>query len=139
MKKLICILVVALLLTGCFNYADINWIVFVTSIGIDIDENNKTILYAEAFTGLRGDGGTESEGRIVFRSTGDTIFEAIRNLHLSSSLRLNFTQNKAIIFSEKAAKYGLDNFLDTLIRNEELLVRQFIYVSKMDLEDIVEN
>lgn len=139
MRKIIVVLISTLFLTGCFNYKDINRIVFVTSIGIDIDENNKTILYAEAFTSLRSVGQSSGgeEGRVVFKSTGSTIYEAIRNLFLSSSLRLNFTQNKAIIFSEKAAKYGLDNFLDTLIRDQEFLVRQYLYISKVDLDELM--
>ncbi|MBU5674922.1 Ger(x)C family spore germination protein [Alkaliphilus sp. MSJ-5] len=138
MKKIIVILILTLFLTGCFSYKDVNRVVFVTSLGIDIDEDNNTIIYAEAFSSLRGVGETsEEEGRVVFRGIGNTIYEAIRNLFASSSLRLNFTQNKAIIFSERAAKYGLDNFLDTLIRDQEFLVRQYLYISKVDLEELM--
>lgn len=138
MKKIIFILILALFLTGCFSYRDVNRVVFVTSLGIDIDESNKTIIYAEAFSSIRGVGETsEEEGRIIFKGTGDTIYEAIRELFTSSSLRLNFTQNKAIIFSERAAKYGLDNFLDTLMRGQEFLVRQYLYISKVDLEKLM--
>ncbi len=139
MKRIIMTLVLALLLTGCFNYRDVNRVVFVTSLGLDMDENNNTIIYAEAFSSIRGVGQTsEQEGRVVFKGTGKTVYEAIRKLFSSSSLRLNFTQNKAIIFSEKAAQYGLDNFLDAFIRDQEFLVRQYLYVSKVDLEELMQ-
>lgn len=139
MKKLLYILILSLFLTGCFSYRDVNRVVFVTSIGIDLDEDNKPILYAEAFASMRPtkeiSGGAET--RIVFNCKGETIFEAIRNLNRTSALKLNYTQNKAIIFSEKAAKYGLDNFLDVLIRDQEFLMRQYIYVTKIDMEELM--
>lgn len=51
MKKIILIMILALIifLSGCFNYNDINKVIFVTAIGIDIDEKNRPIVYAEVF------------------------------------------------------------------------------------------
>lgn len=139
MKKILYILILSLFLTGCFSYRDVNRVVFVTAIGIDLDEENKPILYAEAFASMRPTkeiaGGEET--RIVFNCKGETIFEAIRNLNRTSALKLNYTQNKSIIFSEKAAKYGLDDFLDVLIRDQEFLMRQYIYITKMDMEELM--
>lgn len=139
MKKILYILILSLFLTGCFSYRDVNRVVFVTSIGIDLDEENKPILYAEAFASMRPTkeiaGGAET--RVVFSCSGETIFEAIRNLNRTSALKLNYTQNKAIIFSEKAAKYGLDNFLDVLIRDQELLLRKYLYITKIDLKELM--
>ncbi len=140
MKKnlLIMILTLTLFLSGCYNYKDINKMIFVTAIGIDIDEKNNPVVYAEAFLTNRTateDKGTEE--KTVFKGTGDTIFEAVRNINLSTSYKLNYTQNKAIIFSERAAKYGLDNFIDILDRDQEFLMRQYMFVCADDLIDVL--
>jgi len=138
MKKIIAILTLSLLLTGCFNYRDINRIVFVTALCIDIDDDNNIILYAEAFSSSRGAGEVAGkETRVLFKGSGETIFEAIRVMDTSSGLKLNYTQNKALIFSERATQYGLNNFIDGLFRDQELLVRQFIYISSVDIEELL--
>jgi len=139
MKKIIAILTLSFLLTGCFNYRDINRLIFVTALFIDIDDNDNIIMYAEAFSSSRGTGeAAGQETRVVFKGIGETMFEAIREMATTSSFKLNYTQNKAVVFSEKAAKYGLNKFIDILIRDQELLVRQFIYISTIDIEELIQ-
>lgn len=138
MKKIIPLLIPILFLTACFNYRDVNRVIFVTSLGVDIDENNRPVLYAEAFRSVRSAEAAGHESRLILNGSGDTIFEAIRNINMASAFKLNYTQNKAVIFSEKAAKYGIDHFIDVLFKDQELLTRQYIYVSKIDLRELME-
>ncbi len=138
MRKLIIILSLTLVLTGCFNYRDVNRVVFVTAVFIDIDENNNPILYTEAYKSVALSGeAAGGDSRILLKGTGDTIFEASRHLNDTSGLKLNYTQNKAIIFSEKASKYGLNEFIDVFFRDQELLARQFLYTTNIDLEELM--
>ncbi len=74
----------------------------------------------------------------IQRNRGGYYFEAIRNINLGSSYKLNYSQNKAIIFSERAAKYGLDNFIDLLDRDQEFLMRQYMFVCADDLLDVLD-
>ncbi len=138
-RKILAItLVCSLFLSGCFNYKDINKILLVTAIGIDIDENKHPIIYTECFIPKRAGGADlASEEQVIFKGKGKTVFEAIRNINLSSSYKLNYTQNKAIIFSERAADYGIDNFIDLLDRDQEFLMRQFMFVCKGDFEKLL--
>lgn len=139
MKKIIILLTLTLALTGCFSYRDVNRVVFVMSVGIDVDEHDNPVLYVEAFHGFRAPQASEGqESRLIFTGSGKTVFEAIRHINRSSAFKLNYTQNKAVIFSEKAAELGLDKFLDVLFRDQELLTRQFIYVSKVDIEELMD-
>jgi len=138
MKKIIYILISTLFLTGCFNYRDVNRIIFVTAVCIDIDEDNNPVLYVEAFSSTRTTGAPSGEEtKVLFKGTGKTIFEAIRNITNTAAVKLNYTQNKAIIFTEKAAEYGLDHFLDFLLRDQEFLVRQFVYITNIDIEKLL--
>ena len=49
------------IMSSCFSYRDINRVLFVTALMIDVDDTGKSILYAEAFKGIRG-GSPEGTG-----------------------------------------------------------------------------
>lgn len=118
-----------ILFSGCYNYKDINRVIFVTSMLIDLDENNNIVLYTDTIKPYRNTNESSEKGmRIIFKGEGKSLFEAVRNLNLSSSYILNYTQNKAIIFSQKAAEAGLENYMDFLNRDQELVVRSYLFV-----------
>ncbi|SHJ46426.1 germination protein, Ger(x)C family [Clostridium amylolyticum] len=118
-----------ILFSGCYNYKDINRVIFVTSMLIDLDENNNIVLYTDTIKPYRNTNESSEKGmRIIFKGEGKSLFEAERNLNLSSSYILNYTQNKAIIFSQKAAEAGLENYMDFLNRDQELVVRSYLFV-----------
>jgi spore germination protein KC len=124
-------------MTACFSYKDINKLLFITAIIVDVDDNGGPILYAEAFKGVRGSTPQGMDERLLFKGTGKTMFEAVRDMNAVSSYRINYTQNKAIIFTQKAAEFGVDNFIDFLDRDQELLIRPYIAVYIGDPEKLV--
>lgn len=131
MKKIILLLFLSftLFFNGCKGYDDVNRLLFVTTVIIDVDKNNMPIIYLEAFKPTRTtQSGSEKGERLLFKGTGKTVFEALNDVNLSSSLRLNFTQNKVIMFTQCAAKYGIDNFIDIIDREQQFLVRPYIAV-----------
>lgn len=138
-KKLICILVISIIVfNGCFSYSDLNKALFVTSVIVDIDQDKRVILYLECFLPFRSSSKASTKGqRIVFKGKGKTVYEAMKDLNLSSSYKLNYTQNKAIIFTKKSAEYGLDNFIDTFQRQQEFLIRPYILMFMGDPEDLI--
>lgn len=134
-KILSLILCMCLLFNGCFNYRDINKVIFSTSIIIDIDEQKNPVFYMETFKPYRSaTSGSEKGERIVYKGKGKTVFEALRDTGLSSSYKVNGTQCKAIIFTEKAAAYGIDNFIDFFDRDQEFLIRQYVAVFEGDVD-----
>ncbi|MCB2299988.1 Ger(x)C family spore germination protein [Clostridium tagluense] len=143
MNKYKKILLIALIImncfsmTSCFSYRDINKVLFITALIIDVDNMGNPILYAEAFKGIRGVSPQGMDERILFKGTGKTIFEAVRNMNATSSYKLNYTQNKAIIFTQKAAEFGLDNFIDILDRDQEFLIRPYIAIYLGDPEKLI--
>lgn len=127
------------LLNGCFNYVDINNVIFVTALIIDIDEEGKPVIYVEGFHSFRSNETNSEKGeRIFYTSTGETLFDAVRELNTVASYKLNYTQNKAIIFTERIARQGIKEFIDFLHRDQELLLRSYIMVYEgMKPEDLV--
>ncbi|WP_315117878.1 Ger(x)C family spore germination protein [uncultured Clostridium sp.] len=140
MKKILIssILAMCFLLNGCFNYKDINRVLFATSILIDIDEDNNPIVYVETFKPYRSAiSGSEKGQRIIYKGKGKTIFEALRTIGLSTSYKINATQNKALIFTEKAARYGMHDFIDLMGRDQEFIIRQYIVIYQGDVDRLL--
>lgn len=134
---IICIIMNCFTMSACFSYRDINKVLFITALVIDVDNAGKPILYAEAFKGIRGTSPQGTDERILFKETGKTMFEAVRNMNAISSYKLNYTQNSAIIFTQKAAEFGVDNFMDFMDRDQELLIRPYIAVYQGDPEKLM--
>ncbi|MDF2840724.1 MAG: spore germination protein, partial [Clostridia bacterium] len=111
-KKLLALLVALCMVTsGCFSYKDINKLLIVVTTIVDIDEEDNIILYFEVFKPYRSEQIAGGKGqRLIYKSKGETLLEAIRDLNLGTSLKLNFTQNKVLIFTKRAAEKGLDNY-----------------------------
>jgi Ger(x)C family germination protein len=130
-KNMIIMLIINIfLLSACYSYHDIDEAIYVTALIVDIDSNDNPLIYIECFKPMGGDSTNSQSGtRLIFKGDGKTIFEAVRTASLSSSLKINWTQNRVIIFTKKAAEYGLDNFVDFLDRDQELLIRAYVCVT----------
>lgn len=134
---IICIMIACFNMSGCFSYRDINRVLFVTTLMIDVDDGGNPIIYAEAFRGVKGGTPDGMDERILFNGKGKTVFEAIRDMNSTSSYKLNYTQNQAVIFTQKAAEYGLENFIDLVDRDQELLIRPYIAIYPGNAQDLM--
>ena len=139
-KPLIFIVLISyiLLFTGCYSYKDINRVIFVTSLLIDLDDNENIVIYADTLKPYRDTSESSEKGqRSVYKGEGKSLLEAIDNMNLSSSFQLNFSQNKAVIFTQKAAEKGIDTYMDYLNRDQELNVRSYLFVYYGDIEKLM--
>lgn len=141
MKKIISILatiIFSISFSGCYNYRDINKVLFVTTVIMDIDEENKPLVYVESFKSNAGNKGSGNDIRLIFKGKGKTLFEGARDMSLMASYKLNYTQNKVLVFTKRAAEYGLDNFVDFFERDQELIIRPSICVYDGDPEKLLQ-
>ncbi|MGL5085730.1 MAG: Ger(x)C family spore germination protein, partial [Clostridium sp.] len=120
MKRLIkcfIILLIPLILSGCFNYEDINKVTFATSVIFDTDDFGNTVIYLDCIKPYRSTNDSSDKGRrIIYKGVGKTALESMRDISVASSFKLNYSQSRAYIFTEKAARAGIKNYLD-LINN----------------------
>lgn len=142
MKKKILSLLLTLVyvstFTGCFSYKDIDQSIFVTAIAYDVAPDNDIIVYIETFKSQKTlSKGSEKAQRLVFRGRGKTVFEAIRDINLSTSYKVDYTQNKAIIFSDKAARMGIAKFIDVQRRNQQFYLKSYMAVYLGNVEDLM--
>lgn len=138
--RLISIILISFLFTGCFNYRDINDVLFVTAIIYDEADDGQIMMSVEVFKPTREPGKNSERGqRLTFSGSGKTIFEIVRDLTLTSSKKFNYTQNKAIIITERAARGGIKKFIDFNRRDQELLVRPYICIYGGDAKQLLNN
>jgi len=140
-KRLILLfLIISTLLTGCFNYRDINRVIFSTMLVIDVDEDDNIVIYSECFHSFRSTlDNTEQGQRLVYKATGKTLFDAVRELNTFSRYKIDYSQCKVYIFTERAAKQGLGDLIDFLRRDQEFLLRAFIGVFLGTGEELVKH
>lgn len=133
------ILAIYLFTAGCFNYRDVNRTVFATTLILDYDPaTENVVIFLETFRPSRDvAAGTEKGQRILFKGKGKTTFEAVRDANLSSSYKINYTQNKAVIFTEKLATLALKKVIDFIDRDQEFLVRPYVFVYVGDPEQLI--
>jgi Ger(x)C family germination protein len=139
LRKVISLVILdAFLLSGCFSYKDINKLIFATAVIVDIDKNNRPVLYIEGFKPFRSTAqGSEKGQRVLAKGSGKTAYEALRDINLSTSFEMNYTQCKAIVFTTKAAQYGIDYYLDIFERSQEFVVRPYLVITNDSPEDLL--
>lgn len=135
MKKIfLCIIILStIFFNGCFNYIDMDKVIFATAVAIDIDEQDSPIVYVEAYKASRGGKASSGKGqRVLFKGSAKTVFEALRDINLSSSYKINYSQIKGVIFTQRAAEKGLDTFIDVFTRGQEFVIRSEIVIFNGD-------
>ncbi|KHD37594.1 spore gernimation protein [Clostridium acetobutylicum] len=132
------IVMCCVILTGCFNYKDIDNVLFVTTVVFDIDDDKNIVTYLEAFQPIKSMvKGQQGQQRLVFRGTGKTAFESLNDINIHCSYELNYTQVKAYIYSEKAAKKGIKPFIDLGRRKIQFYLRPYVATFIGNIEELM--
>lgn len=133
------------LLTGCWSRHELNTLAIVAGIGIDLaDEPGKVLLTAqiikpsEVRTPQTGGGGEKRQPVWVVRSTGDTVFDAVRNFTTQSPRKLYFPHSEIIVIGKEAAERGVRPLLDFFIRDPEPRLSEWVLVADGRASDILE-
>lgn len=114
MKKLL-IIPLILLLSGCYNYRELNELAITTGIAIDKEENYKvTIMIANSKK--EGSNGSISPQATVYEGNGDTIYEAFKDTSLAISKQIYLSHIDVLVLSEEIAKNNLNDVIDFLFR-----------------------
>ena len=126
MKKLLLIPII-LLLTGCWNYNELNNLAICTGIAIDKNENNYEITFLVSNAKKNEVSAKEGEaGTTTYSGTGQTLKEAINDIKLKMPFEPYTGHLVVTVISEDIAKEGLESILDYLARDTES--RNFFYI-----------
>lgn len=126
---LIIIITTAFSFTGCYNYQDINKVTFVTAAIMDIDEDDNVLIYLECINPYRSTNESSDKGqKMIYVGRGKTYLEAIRDVNRTSAYKINFSQNRALIFTENAVTKGIKKHIDLINRDQEFLVKPYMFI-----------
>lgn len=130
-KKLVIILILPFILTGCWNYSELNEIAITTGIAIDW-EDDKYKISALVSNAQKAEGNSkEGEAQIsVFEGSGKTISEALKNIERKLPKELYLRHISIVILGEDLSKKGVKNILDYLIRDPNSPNKFNILISK---------
>ena len=126
MKKLL-IIPIILLLTGCWNYYELNNLAICTGIAIDKKEDKYEVTFLISNAKKNEVSAKEGEaGTTTYSGIGDTLQEAVNDLQIKMPFEPYTGHLVVTIISDEIAKEGLENILDYLARDTES--RNFFYI-----------
>lgn len=129
-KKFVCIihlLVISALISGCWNYREIEKLSIVSGIAIDKIED-KYLVTTETVE-IKGGRDTKISTKLL-SSEGISIFDAVRNSIKLTGKKLYFSHAKVLIISNDIAKEGLIPVIDWVNRDTEPRYTMNVLISK---------
>lgn len=108
----------ACILTGCWNYREIDKLAVVAGLAVDKSEEEGKYELTVEIVDIKGGKGTVTGSKVV-SAKGDTMFDAVRNMIASTGKRLYWSHTKLIIISQDVAKDGVLKIVDWFDRDSE--------------------
>ena len=131
LKIIILILTLIPLMTGCYNYQELNNLSIVTGTSIE-KENDKYKITIQVVNPKKNDDARSSSqpAFITYSQVGDTLQEAYRNIILTSSRRIYGSHINILIISEDIAEKDIRETIDFIFRNPEIRKEFYVLLSK---------
>ena len=121
--KYLVLLIVPLLLSGCYNYQELNDLAITTAVSIDYDKETENFkIIAQVINPVKEQDAKSSTetSSINYESEGKSLREAIRTIIMDSPKKLYGSQLQVVILSENVLDEKLPDIIDFFIREPEL-------------------
>ncbi len=131
LKIIILVLTLIPLMTGCYNYQELNNLSIVTGTSIE-KENDKYKVTIQVVNPKKNDDARSSNQPtfITYSQVGNTLQEAYRNIVLTSSRRIYGSHINILIISEDIAEKDIRETIDFIFRNPEIRKEFYVLLSK---------
>ena len=144
MKKCKCValLLLSLLLTGCWNRYEAQNMNYVTAVGIDYAEG-QYIIYAQLLdfstvAKLEGQQKTDQPPIWIGKGKGISFTEAANDLYSTSQQRVNWGQVSAILFSERLLKERkVGEVLELIDRYREIRYLAWVFCTRDPIDEVL--
>lgn len=117
MKKIL-LLLICLLLCGCYDYRELKDIAIITGIGVDYEDEEYTVTL-EIYTPTPKESSDNEKTRLV-TANGTTFSDAFKKTYTELGKDPNFSQLQMMFLSESTAKHGLQEIFDDLFRSSRV-------------------
>lgn len=130
-KKIILILII-LLLTGCYDQKELNTIAIMTATEIN-KINNEYIVNAQVVNPQSSDKTVNAQAPfIIYEGKGKTIHEAYRQIKLQSSRYLYPNHMEILIINQNLAKQDISEIIDFFLRIPDVRTEFYVLIGKND-------
>lgn len=140
----IILLPLLLLNVGCWDREELEELAYVMVIGIDyLPEEEKievTTIISRPFAATmqgEGGGGEEAEPFHLITTQGVSLSTALEQQNAFLARRAYFGHNEVIVVGEKLARQGLHLILDRIIREREVRLGNYLYVTVDDVKEVL--
>lgn len=118
MKKILCLLILIMCTSGCWNYKELDDYSIVTGIAIDKSEEEFELSVLISNTKKSGDSSSDSSASqsVVYSGKGDSIFAAFKDIGRISPKELYLDHFTILVISEEIATDGIYNIIDFFLR-----------------------
>ena len=138
MKKIILVLTFLFLLSGCYDYKELNDYSIVTGIAIDKkdDKYEVSVLISNSSKSSTETDSKESNV-VVYTGKGTTLYSAFKDIGLISPKEIYIGSFSVLILSEDIAREGIENVVDLFLRYPSSRKSFYIVISKDKAQDVL--
>lgn len=119
------------LLTGCWNYNELNDLAIISGVAID-KKNDEYIMTYMIANSSQGDSKSNSNqaSTVLYEGKGYTLTKASENINQKLPRTPYLGHNEVLIISEEVAKTDMINTMDFFLRNPESRKEIYVLISK---------
>lgn len=133
MKRIKFLILLLPLLSGCYNYRELNDLGITTAVSIDYKDNNFYVI-AEVINPIKQQDASSSNNSpfVNYNSSSSSLQDAFRKVVLESPRQLYAAQLEIIVLSEKVVNNHLEEVLEYFARDPEARTEIKIIVAKTE-------
>lgn len=133
MKKIKFLILLLPLLSGCYNYRELNELGITTAVSIDYKDNNFYVI-AEVINPIKQQDASSSNNSpfVNYNSSSSSLQDAFRKIVLESPRQLYAAQLEIIVLSEEVVNNHLEEVLEYFARNPEARTEIKMIVAKTE-------
>ncbi|MDM5316853.1 Ger(x)C family spore germination protein [Fictibacillus sp. b24] len=137
MKKVLYLVPILSLLTGCWDQSMLNQTKLITAGGFDYTKNGKVVTTAAVPQAVATEAGQGNIMNQIFSASGFTARQSRLRLDRKVSERLEASKNQIIVFGEDAAKKDIYHLLDVFYRDPKSALNAKLAVSSGKASEII--
>lgn len=120
-KALCLLMILTILLSGCWSKRELNELAIVAALGIDKVDNEFDITVQVVIPGeISSKQPTSGRSPVItYHSKGATVFEAIRKMTTLTARKLYFSHLQIVVLGDELAREGIGKPLDLISRDHE--------------------
>lgn len=133
MKRIKFLILLLPLLSGCYNYSELNDLGITTAVSIDYKDNNFYVI-AEVINPIKQQDASSSNNSpfVNYNSSSSSLQDAFRKVVLESPRHLYTAQLEIIVLSEEVVNNHLEEVLEYFARDPETRTEIKIIVAKTE-------